>query len=107
MADTEEEAEFQFMSRARTRLARDRGVLEQVEAPDVAASHAYSPAEQARIRTMREDAFVGTPEKVGNRLRDLAAQLHLEELVILTWTYELAARKRSYELFAKEFAISG
>lgn len=106
MADTEEEAEFQFMSRARTRLARDRGVLEQVKAPAVAASHAYSPAEQSRIRTMREDAFVGTPEKVGNRLRDLAAQLHLEELVILTWTYELAARKRSYELFAQEFAIS-
>jgi hypothetical protein len=30
----------------------------------------------------------------------------LDELVILTWAYELDARKRSYELFAKEFAIT-
>jgi luciferase family oxidoreductase group 1 len=106
VADTEEEAEFQFMSRARTRLARDRGVLEQVEAPEVAAAHDYSPAEQARVQVMRKEAFVGTTENVGDRLRNLAKQLGLDELVILTWTHELSARKRSYELFAKEFEIA-
>jgi len=106
MADTEEEAEFQFMSRARTRLARDQGVLVQVEAPEVAAAHDYSPAQEARIRVMREESFVGTPETVGTRLRALADQMGLDELVILTWAYELDARKRSYELFAKEFAIT-
>ena len=106
VADTEEEAEFQFMSRARTRLARDRGVLEQVEAPEVAAAHDYSPAEQARVQVMRKEAFVGTTEDVGDRLRNLAKQLGLDELVILTWTHELSARKRSYELFAKEFEIA-
>ena len=106
MADTEEEAEFQFMSRARTRLARDRGSLVQVEAPDVAAAYDYSPAEEARIQAMRADAFVGTPETVGARLRTLADQLGLDELVILTWAYEMDALKRSYELFAREFAIA-
>ena len=105
MADTEEEADFQFMSRARTRLARDRGILLPVEPPDVAASHPYSAQERARMQAMREQAFVGTPENVGNRLRRLAENLGLDELVILTWTYELAARKSSYELFAREFGI--
>ncbi|CAN0499825.1 unnamed protein product, partial [Laminaria digitata] len=105
-ADTAEEAEFQFMSRARTRLARDRGTLVQVEAPDVAAMHDYAPAEQARIRAMREEAFVGTPETVGARLRELAERLGLDELVILTWAYEMDVRKRSYALFAEEFAIA-
>jgi alkanesulfonate monooxygenase SsuD/methylene tetrahydromethanopterin reductase-like flavin-dependent oxidoreductase (luciferase family) len=55
---------------------------------------------------MRKEAFVGTPEHVGNRLRNLADQPGLDELVILTWTHELAARKRSYELFAKAFEIA-
>lgn len=105
MADTEEEAGFQFLSRARSRLARDRGILLPIEPPEVAASHSYSAAEQARIRAMREQAFVGTPEKVGTQLRRLAEDLGLDELVILTWTYELADRKHSYELFAKEFGI--
>lgn len=105
MADTEEEADFQFMSRARTRLARDRGILVPVEPPEVAASHPYSARERARIQEMREQAFVGTPQNVGNRLRRLTEELGLDELVILTWTYELAARKRSYDLFAREFGI--
>jgi luciferase family oxidoreductase group 1 len=105
MADTEEEAEFQFMSRARTRLARDRGILTPIEAPEIAALHPYSAPEQARIKAMRDEAFVGTPETVGNRLRDLAEQHELDELVILTWTHELAARKHSYDLFAREFDI--
>jgi luciferase family oxidoreductase group 1 len=105
MADTEEEANFQFMSRARSRLARDQGILGAIEPPEVAASHSYSAPEQARIQAMRDEAFVGTPEKVGNQLRNLAEQLELDELVILTWTHELAARKHSYDLFAREFDI--
>ncbi len=107
MADTEEEAELQFMSRARTRLARDRGVLTPIEPAESAAAHVYSDAERARIAEMRDDAFVGTPGQVGARLRDLAAELQLEEIVVLTWAYDLAARKRSYELFAQEFDIAG
>lgn len=105
MADTEEEANFQFMSRARSRLVRDQGILGAIEPPEVAASHSYSAQEQARIKAMRDEAFVGTLEKVGNQLRNLAEQLELDELVILTWTHELAARKHSYELFAREFGI--
>ena len=105
MADTEEEANFQYMSRAQSRLARDSGVLLPIESPEAAAAHTYSPAEQARIEAMRNDAFVGTPDKIGSQLRELARQLGLDELVILTWTHELAARKHSYDLFAREFDI--
>ena len=105
MADTEEEANFQYMSRARSRLARDRGELLPIESPEAAAAQTYSPAEQARIEAMRDDAFVGTPDKVASQLRDLARQLGLDEIVVLTWTHALAARKHSYDLFAREFRI--
>jgi luciferase family oxidoreductase group 1 len=104
-ADTEEEAHFQYMSRARSRLARERGVLEPIESPEVAAAQSFTAAEQARIESMRNDAFVGTPDKVGEQLRNLAQQLGLDELVILTWTHDLAARKHSYELLARQFDI--
>lgn len=106
-AETEEEAVFQFMPRARSRLLRDRGALQPIESPEVAAGQAYTPAEQARLDQLREEAFVGTPDTVGGQLRTLADQLGIEELVILTWTHGLDARKRSYELFAAEFAIGG
>lgn len=104
-ADTEEEAHFQYLSRARSRLARDRGVLEPIESPEVVAAQSFTAAEQARIESLRNDAFVGTPDKVGEQLRNLAQQLGLDELVILTWTHDLAARKHSYELLARQFDI--
>lgn len=104
-ADTEEEAHFQYLSRARSRLARDRGVLEAIVSPEIVAAQSFTAAEQARIESLRNDAFVGTPDKVGEQLRHLAQQLGLDELVILTWTHDLAARKRSYDLLARQFDI--
>ncbi len=104
-AETVEEAHFQYMPRARSRLMRDRGQLQPIESPEMAAGQAYTPAERARLDQMRENAFVGTPDVVGAQLRALAEQLGVDELVVLTWTHGLEARKRSYELLAQEFAI--
>ncbi|PPR20892.1 MAG: hypothetical protein CFH40_01777, partial [Alphaproteobacteria bacterium MarineAlpha10_Bin3] len=74
---------------------------------ETAAAQSYSAAEKARIDRLRDDAIIGTPDRVGGQLRDLARQLGIDELVVLTWTHGLAARKRSYELLAREFAIGG
>ena len=40
-------------------------------------------------------------------MRELAARLKLDELVVVTWTYDTAPRHRSYELLAKEFGLGG
>lgn len=104
-AETEEEAHFQFMSRARSRLLRDRGQLQPIESPEAASRQSYTPAEQGRLEQLRENALVGTPNVVGRQLRNLVEQLDVEEVAVLTWTHGLEARKRSYELLAKEFAI--
>jgi hypothetical protein len=37
---------------------------------------------------------------VAARLRELAARLLLDELVVVTWTHDAAARHRSYALLA-------
>ena len=39
-------------------------------------------------------------------LRALAAELEVDELVVITWTWDPAAQRRSYELLAHEFALS-
>ena len=49
---------------------------------------------------------MGTPEQVAARLTELAQRLALDELVIVTWTYDPAPRQRSYELLAEAFQLS-
>jgi len=38
---------------------------------------------------------------VASKLRELATVFGLDEIVVNTWTYDPAARLRSYELIAK------
>jgi hypothetical protein len=42
---------------------------------------------------------------VGTRLRTLARQLELDELVINTWAHDPVVRRRSYTLLAEEFGL--
>jgi luciferase family oxidoreductase group 1 len=49
--------------------------------------------------------FVGTPDKVGERLRAMAADLGIGELIVNTIAWDHAARIKSYELLAREFAL--
>jgi hypothetical protein len=39
------------------------------------------------------------------RLKELAKSLDLDELVVVTWTYDPAPRHRSYELLAQAFGL--
>ena len=54
---------------------------------------------------LRRKAIVGSSEQVAARLKELAKGLELDELVVVTWTYDPAPRRRSYELLAKAFAL--
>ena len=49
--------------------------------------------------------FVGTPDVVARRLRAMAAELHLSELVVNTICWDPGARMRSYALLATEFGL--
>ena len=48
---------------------------------------------------------MGTATEVAGRLSELAGRLDLDELVVVTWTFEAAARHRSYELLADAFGL--
>jgi luciferase family oxidoreductase group 1 len=102
-ADTEDEARRLARSREHSRILRDVGIREAIVTPEEAADYPYSPAQLASIESMRRKAFVGNAQQVAARLTELAQRLELEELVIVTWTHDPAARHRSYELLARAF----
>ena len=60
----------------------------------------------ALIAALRRKSLVGNPQDVASRLYELAQHLDLQEIVINSWTYDPAARRRSYELLAAEFGLS-
>ena len=49
---------------------------------------------------------VGTPDRVAARLRSIADQLHLKELIINTVVHSHEARLRSYALLAEEMGLT-
>lgn len=103
-ADTEEEALHQFKTRERAIVDRHQGVRQPLMPPEE-AERAYSPAELATAEKLHRKAIVGSTDQVAERLTKLAKDLGLDELVIVTWTYDAAPRRRSYELLAGAFAV--
>jgi luciferase family oxidoreductase group 1 len=104
-ADTEEEAWRLFASRERARVDRQTGRFGPLLPPEQ-APRAYSEAEEAYRQALRRKAMVGTGEQVVARLRALAEELALDELVVITWTWDPAAQRRSYELLAQAAGLA-
>jgi luciferase family oxidoreductase group 1 len=103
-ADTEEEALHQFKTRERAIIDRRQGIRLPLMSPEE-AERLYSPAEMATAEKLRRKAIVGSSEEVAGQLKELAKSLELDELVVVTWTYDAAPRHRSYELLAQAFAL--
>lgn len=103
-ADTEEEALHQFKTRERAIVDRRQGIRLPLMPPDE-AERPYAPMELATAEKLRRKAIVGSADHVGMKLRELAQRLGLDELVIVTWTYDAAPRQRSYELLADAFDL--
>ncbi len=77
---------------------------------------AVPPVEQAlRFLASEGEAVVrgsrritaGTPEQVRAGLETIAHQYGADELIVVTITYDHAARRRSYELLAEAFGLAG
>ena len=105
-ADSEAEAWRLFRTREFWRVGFEQGIRKPLVTPEEAETWPYTDAERATIDALRRKAFVGTPDVLRARLTGLASQLGLDELVIVTWTFEAAPRHRSYELLAQAFGLA-
>ena len=104
-ASTEEEAAYHFMPRARFRLFRERGIFEPLVSPEEVMAADYSEADQARMAQFKDAAFVGTPEKVAERIQALGRDLGIDEMALVTWAYDEGVRHQSYRLLADAFGL--
>jgi luciferase family oxidoreductase group 1 len=104
-ADTAEEARRLFTTREHWRVGFEKGLRHPLVSPGRASAHPYTDDERALIERLRRKAFIGTAAEVAAGLSTLAQRLALDELVVNTWTFDPAARRRSYELLAAEFEL--
>ncbi len=103
-ADTDEEAWHLFKSRERARIDRRTGRFGPLLPPEQ-AQREYGWAEQAEAEELRRKAIVGSAATVREQLLELARRYRVNELVLVTWTWDPAAQRRSYELLAREFGL--
>jgi luciferase family oxidoreductase group 1 len=107
-ADTDEEAEFQALSRERWRVNRQRGLLGPLQRPQDVAAQGFSEEEMAVIvAPLRRKALVGSAANVREKMQALARSLELDHLVVNTWAHEPALRRHSYALLARAFELQG
>ncbi len=104
-AESQAAADYHYQSRALSMLFRDRGRFISLPTPEDAAAFETTPAERERMAHTKERAFLGTPAQVAARLRALAGALGVDEMAITTSCYDEAARHKSFELLAREFAL--
>jgi luciferase family oxidoreductase group 1 len=70
-----------------------------------AEAYPFTDDELAIARDAGRRTIAGTPDQVRDRLRGLAAEYGVDEVVVVTITHEFKARLRSYELLAEAFAL--
>ncbi|HTR85738.1 MAG TPA: LLM class flavin-dependent oxidoreductase [Reyranella sp.] len=101
-APTMEEAQHHLTPRILNRLNRDRGLLGPLQSVEDAAK-ALKQYDPARIEKLRQDAFAGTGPEVMARIVELKDKVGVDEMAVVTWTYDEEARRRSYTELAKAF----
>jgi len=104
-AETDEQAELLSHSRDLWFLRLLQGAPGPVPRVEEALEYEYSKYELQAIHANRESRAVGDPQTVKAKLVKLAQQFDVDELVILTITHDLEARRRSYELLADAWII--
>jgi luciferase family oxidoreductase group 1 len=106
-ADTDEEAQrLAASSRMTLRLLR-QGRLIPVPPPEKALRYLESEGVATSGPLPGRRGIIGSPDTVRAGLEELAGAYGADELMIVTITYDHAARRRSYELVAEAMASSG
>ena len=100
-AETDEDAERLFTTRAHWKVRRDMGDLRPIQSPDALKNFDYSAGEKARIAELRAGAIIGTGKTVYEQLSNLAGNYWIDEVVVLTWTHAQKDRRNSYRLLAE------
>jgi len=104
-AENQEAAEHAYLPRAIQGVMRDRGRFIAMPSPEEAAAFEMSEMERAKLLRRKEAALIGTAPEVAARITALAKTMGVAEIVITSGAYDPMARRNSYLLLAREFAL--
>ena len=76
-----------------------------VPSVETALNYDYHPAELEYISYSQKRSAIGDPKKVANRLSEIANELDINELLLLTITYDFRKRIQSYDLISQQFNL--
>jgi luciferase family oxidoreductase group 1 len=102
-ADTDEEAQRLASSSRMTFSMLRRGQL--IPVPPVEKALRYLELHGSASSGGRR-GIIGSPETVRRGVQELAAEYGAEEVIVVTITFDRAARARSYELIAETFELA-
>ncbi|HLJ61358.1 MAG TPA: LLM class flavin-dependent oxidoreductase [bacterium] len=106
-AETEEEAHRLYASLRLRRLLRQTGDRGPIPTPEDAIARLAGVGDEPSDDDGEWPRYVvGTPEHVHGQLTGIAAELRVEELMILTVVHDHQARLRSYRLLAETFGLA-
>jgi luciferase family oxidoreductase group 1 len=105
-ADSDAEAERIAASADLHYARRAKGEYAPLASPEEAAAYPYSPIDRERMARHRARLVVGGVDTVKARLLQLIETTRADELMVTTMVYDHAARRRSYELLARAFALA-
>jgi luciferase family oxidoreductase group 1 len=104
-ADTDAEAERIGASAELHFVRRAKGEYAPLASPEEAAAYPYTLIDRERIARQRTRLIIGGVERVKERLLALIESTRADELMVTTMVYDHGARKHSYELLARAFAL--
>jgi luciferase family oxidoreductase group 1 len=104
-ADTDEETERLALTRNLWVMQLLRNQAGPFPSPEEAAAYPFTESDRVQIGAISARGVTGTPDKVKAGLEKLVAAYGADELIVLSITYEFAARVRSYELVAEAFGL--
>lgn len=70
--------------------------------PEKALAYEYSKFEKLLVEENRRRMIVGTPEQVGDRLEELAAEYGADEVMLVSIAYDFKDKLKTFELVAEE-----
>ncbi|WP_172119884.1 LLM class flavin-dependent oxidoreductase [Actinomyces faecalis] len=106
VAPTRQEAEDLFTTAmaASARIIGGRPAPLDPPTTDHQAWRELAGGRQAAVEQAMGLSYVGTPEEVADGLRGLADRWRLEEIFVVTYAHDAAARRRSYELLGQAWS---
>lgn len=99
MADTNEEADFIKTTHYQNILNLIRNTRGQLPKPVEDMEQRWSPREEQAVKSQFPIAFSGSKEKAMEELRLFQSQFNVDEIMAVSYIYDMDDLKKSYDLF--------